>query len=57
MDKEFRKLMEDKYEELKKQDWRDAPFPLDVYEAAHWNAGRLELMRWVIEMMPTERND
>jgi len=57
MDKEFKDLMEKKYEELKGAKWHDAPFPMDEYEANIWHRGRLELMQWVLEMMPSEEND
>lgn len=57
MDKEFRNLMEWKFKELKKADWSHAPFSLDPAEAAIWNRARLELMQWVLEMMPEETKD
>ena len=56
MDKEFRKLMEERFSEMKKVGWHDAPAFLDQKEAIIWLDGRLELMQWVLEMMPEEEN-
>lgn len=57
MDKEFRDLLEKRFVELQKAKWNDAPFPMDEDEAAIWHRGRLELMQWVLEMMPTEEEN
>lgn len=51
---EFKTLLEEKYEELKKAEWHDAPFPMDEYEVSIWHRGRQELMLWILEMYPNE---
>lgn len=57
MEQAFRDLLEAKWEEIRKADWRDAPFPYDTQEAAIYNRARRELMQWVIEMMPVEEEN
>ena len=57
MDKELRDLLGKRFIQLQKVEWHDSPFPLDEYEASIWHRGRLGLMQWVLEMMPTEEEN